>query len=239
MILLHYSPGSPHSAAVRIVLAEKGIEHELHRLDMVKFEQHSPDYLAINCHGMVPLLQDGGRKLFESFLILQYLDEMHPEPQLAGNDPRQRYLARKWGKYVETHIAPHLAIARWAALGGKVPARAAAGLEGLLPERRALWERAAAGFDQAQLAASAEAMVAAADRLAADLAANEWLAGDRFTLGDAAVYPHVAQFETLGIPVPAAVGEWLSRMAERDSVQAIRQDMFPLAVMGPETGRWG
>jgi glutathione S-transferase len=239
MMLLHYAPGSAHSAAVRIVLAEKGLEAELRRIDMVRYEQHSPEYLAVNCHGTVPLLEHDGRKLFESFAILEYLDDLYPDPPLPGGGPRQRYAARKWGKYVETHIAPHLAIARWAALHGKVPERAVAGLANLLPERCELWLRARQGFDREQLAISTQAMLTAADRVAADLAGNAWLAGDRFTLADIAVYPHLAQFSALGLPVPKAVDEWLARVAARPSVQAIRADLFPVAVMGPEPGRWG
>ena len=63
--------------------------------------------------------------------------------------------------------------------------------------------------------------------------------GNAFTLADIAVYPHVAQFGTLGLPVPRAVEEWLARVAERPSVRSIAGDLFPLAVMGPEPGRWG
>ena len=152
MMLLHYAPGSAHSAAVRIALAEKGLEPELHKLDLVRYEQHSPDFLAISPHGTVPVLEHGGRNLFHSAFILEYLDETHPDPPLGGSDARQRYTARKWGKYVETHIAPHLAIARWAALHGKVPVAAADGLANLLPTRRELWLRARQGFDREQLA---------------------------------------------------------------------------------------
>jgi glutathione S-transferase len=239
MMRLHYAPGSAHSAAVRIVTAEKGIEPELHKLDMVRHEQHSPEYLRINCHGTVPLLEHDGRKLFESFAILEYLDEIYPEPPLAGDDPRQRYAARKWGKYVETHIAPHLAIARWAALGGRMSEAARAGLERLLPERAALWRRALEGFSAEQLQASTRAMLTAGQRLAADLQDKEWLAGGTFTLGDIAVYPHVVQFRTLGLPLPQEVDAWLARVTRRPSVQGISEDLFPVAVMGPEAGRWG
>lgn len=239
MILLHYAPGSSHSAAVRIVLAEKGIEHELNRIDMMHFEQHSPDFLEINRHGMVPVLEDGGRPMFESFPILSYLDDMHPDPPLAGNDPRQRYLVNKWGKYVETHIAPHLAIARWKAVKGKVPEMAAAGFANLLPERRALWERAAEGFGTEQLEASTLALVGAGERLAVDLGNNDWVAGESITLADIALFPHLHQFVTLGIPIPAKVEAWLGRMGERASVKSIKDDIWPLAVMGPELGRWG
>jgi glutathione S-transferase len=239
MMRLHYAPGSAHSAAVRIVLTEKGLEPDLHKLDMIHYQQHTPDYLAVNCHGTVPLLEDGGRKLFESFAILEYLDETYPEPLLIGDDPRQRYTVRKWGKYVETHIAPHLAIIRWAALGGRVPEAARPGLDRLLPERAALWRWAAEGFGADQLEASTRALLAAGDRLAAALDGKDWLAGDRCTLGDIAVYPHVAQFEALGLAAPPPVAAWLARVADRPSVRAIREDLFPVAVMGPEPGRWG
>ncbi|WP_305097911.1 glutathione S-transferase family protein [Croceibacterium aestuarii] len=239
MMRLHYAPGSAHSTAVRIALAEKGLDHELHKLDLVAYEQHSPGYLAVNCHGMVPTLQDGGRMLFDSFAILQYLDDQYAEPPLAGSDPRQRYKAAKWGKYVETHIAPHLAIARWTALKGKMPEREQAGLDRLLPERAALWRRAMAGFEAAQLETSTQMLVAAGERLAADLRGERWLCGDIFTLGDIAVFPHLAQFATLGLRYPSEVQDWLGRVAERSSVAGLSGDLFPVAVMGPEPGRWG
>jgi glutathione S-transferase len=236
---LHYAPGSAHSASVRIALAEKGLEPELHKLNLMQFEQHRAEFVALNRHGTVPVLEDHGHTLLETFLILEYLEDTHPNPPLAGKDPRQRYLARKWGKYVETHIAPHLAIARWAALHGRVPEGAEVALAGLHAARCALWLRARHGFGQEQLAASTQAMLTAADRLAADLAGTDWLAGDRFTFADIAVYPHVAQFGALGLALPKTVDEWLARVAERPSVQAIKSDLFPVATMGPELGRWG
>jgi glutathione S-transferase len=238
-MLLHYAPGSAHSAAVRIALAEKCLEPELHKLDLTRYEQHSPDFLAISPHGTVPVLEHDGRNLFQSAFILEYLDEAFPDPPLGGTDARQRYTARKWGKYVETHIAPHLAIARWAALHGRVPEPAVAGLANLLPTRGELWLRAKRGFDREQLATSTQAVLEAARRLAADLAESPWLCGDRFTFGDIAVFPHAAQFSALGLPVPRALDAWLARVAGRPSVQAISADLFPVAVMGPEPGRWG
>lgn len=238
-MLLHYAPGSAHSASVRIALAEKGLEVELHKINLVNYEQHRPPYIAINWHGTVPMLEDQGQMLMETFLVLEYLEDKHPEPPLIGDNPRRRYIARKWGKYVETHIAPHLAITRWAALHGRVPDEAVAGFANLLTARCALWLQAKQGFSREQLAASTQAMLTAGSRLAADLAGNQWLAGDRFTLADIAVYPHVAQFSALGLPVPKVVEDWLARVTARPSVQSIKADLFPVATMGPEPGRWG
>jgi glutathione S-transferase len=49
---------------------------------MVKGEQHSPEYLAMNPNGVVPTLVHEGRVLYESAFIAEYLEEVFPEPPL-------------------------------------------------------------------------------------------------------------------------------------------------------------
>lgn len=239
MMRLHYAPGSAHSAAVRIVLAEKGMACDARALDLARFEQLDPAFLALNPEGMVPVLEQDGRVLAESFPIMLFLDEAHPGPSLAGADSRERYRVHKWGKYVETHIAPNLAIVRWRALGGQVPKAARAGLDRLPRPRRDLWRRAERGFDADTVAAAAAALDKAGERLAADLAERDWLAGEAFTLADAAVFPHAIQFEALGHAPPEPVARWLTRVGERPAAAALDKEFFPIATMGPEPARWG
>lgn len=235
MIALHHGGATGHSAAVLIALAEKGLEADGRRVDLAAFGQLDPEFLALNPAGQVPVLEFGGHTLTESFLILLWLDESFPNPPLGGSDPAARYRVHKWGKYVETHIAPHLAIWRWVRLGGEIP------LEGIgrLPlERRALWERAAVGFGGEDAIRAEAALMRACERLAADLGGG-WLAGDEYTLADIAAYPHVAQFDALGIDVPRAVEDWLSRVAERPTVRSAADEMLVVPTMGPELSRWG
>ena len=177
MIAFHHSPASPHSASVRIVLAEKALDHASHEVDLAAFAQHEPAFLAINPAGMVPVLEDEGHRLTEAFFIMLYLDERFPEPALGGADPQVRYQVQKWGKYVETHIAPHLAIVRWAERGGPLEQHRQQGFDRLPPERRALWQQAAAGFSAEEVSASREALARAAQRLSQDLEHGPWLAG--------------------------------------------------------------
>ncbi len=239
MIAFHHSPASPHSASVRIVLAEKALDHASHEVDLAAFAQHEPAFLAINPAGMVPVLEDEGHRLTEAFFIMLYLDERFPEPALGGADPQVRYQVQKWGKYVETHIAPHLAIVRWAERGGPLEQHRQQGFDRLPPERRALWQQAAAGFSAEEVSASRQALARAAQRLAQDLEHGPWLAGADYTLADAAVFPHVEQFPALGIELPPAVQEWRARVAARPAVRAAMDGLKLLPVMGPERGRWG
>lgn len=240
MIEVHHGGPSGHSASLLIALAEKGLDFDDHRIDLAAFEQHDETFLGLNPAGQVPVLREDGRSLTETFFMLLYLDERYPEPALGGGDPRARYAVQKWGKYVETHIAPNVAILAWSKRG-RLPAEAAAGFDRLPYERRALWNRAAQGFADEEIEAARAALTKAANRIADDLADGAWLAGDDYTLADIAVFPHAARFAGLGIAVPDAVRDWLERVAARPrTIAALRAEgLMEVATMGPERGRWG
>lgn len=81
----------PYCARVRILLAEKGIEHEVVEVDLSSRPQW---LLELNPpKGRVPVL-DVGFVLPESDVIMEYLEDTHPEPPLLPADPVQRAHAR-------------------------------------------------------------------------------------------------------------------------------------------------
>ena len=238
MIGLYHGGPCGHSAAVLIALAEKRLAYDEQTIELAAFGQFAPGFLEINPTAQVPVLEDAkGRLLTESFFILLWLDETHPQPPLGGEDARARYEVHKWGKYVETHIAPNLAIWRWAERGGEAPG--AEPIARLPQERRALWERAAAGFSAGEVGRARLALVKALERMAADIAGGGWLASEDYSLADIAAYPHIAQLAELGIAVPERIEEWLTRIAVRPAVREAAGDLLTVATMGPEPGRWG
>lgn len=242
MIQLYHGGPSGHSASMLICAAEKGLRLDLHAVDLAAFEQHRPALLALNPAGQVPVLRDGDRILTEAFFILLYLDEAYPEPGFGGRDPLARYAVQKWGKYVETHLAPQLAILGWAEGGARPDAAARAGFAALTPERAALWEQAVAGFPDEDVTAARAAVEKGLGRIAADLAEAEWLAGADYSIADMAVFPHAARAAALGIPLPPRVAGWLADISARPAVRAaLGETGLPaeLATMGPERGRWG
>ncbi len=79
---------APNPRRVRIFMAEKGISCETIQVNIVKGENLSKEYLAINPRGVVPtLVLDDGTAIDESVAIFHYLEETHPEPPLMGTDP--------------------------------------------------------------------------------------------------------------------------------------------------------
>ena len=67
---------------VKVALALKGVKVEEVSIDLLKGVQHQPDYKAINPQATVPslVLDDGGPPLFQSMAIMEWLEELKPEP---------------------------------------------------------------------------------------------------------------------------------------------------------------
>lgn len=93
MRTLYMSPLSPYTRKVRVMLAEKGLEY---RNQQMPTERLHNDYgNNINPCGRVPALDDNGRVLFESNVILAYLLTQYPDtPQNAPNPPLVKSLVR-------------------------------------------------------------------------------------------------------------------------------------------------
>jgi maleylacetoacetate isomerase len=82
---------------VKVGLALKGIEPDDEvSIDLLKGEQHNPNYRAVNPQAVLPalVLDDGGPPLFQSLAILEYLEETKPQPPLLPKDPRGRARVR-------------------------------------------------------------------------------------------------------------------------------------------------
>jgi RNA polymerase-associated protein len=91
MLTLYDAPRCPYCARVRIVLAEKGVEHEVIEVDL----DNRPAWIyEKNSTGRVPVVEEDGWLLPESAVIMEYLEERYPEPPLLAADPADRSLAR-------------------------------------------------------------------------------------------------------------------------------------------------
>ena len=93
---------APNPRRVRIYLAEKKLEIPRVNVNLFRREQLSPEFLAVNPGGTVPVLElDDGTCLSECLAICHYLEAMHPEPALFGTTPRQQALTLMWANIVD------------------------------------------------------------------------------------------------------------------------------------------
>jgi glutathione S-transferase len=102
---LYDYPQSPNCRKVRLYLAEKGLSVPLQPVNLLTGEQRSSDFLQRNPFGAVPILElDDGTVIPESLAIIEYLEELHPEPSLLGTDPLSRALVRAWERRCELGV---------------------------------------------------------------------------------------------------------------------------------------
>ena len=91
VMTMYSDPKSPYSHRVRLVLAEKNITVDIIDSDPVNL---SEDVIDLNPYGTLPTLVDRDLTLFESRIIMEYLDERFPHPPLLPVDPVSRASAR-------------------------------------------------------------------------------------------------------------------------------------------------
>lgn len=102
---LYYFPIAPNPTKVLVYLAEKGIELEKVRVNLRDGEQRTPEHLARNPQGKLPVLElEDGSFLTESLPIIEYLEELHPEPVLIGSTPEERARVRNIERLIDTGV---------------------------------------------------------------------------------------------------------------------------------------
>jgi glutathione S-transferase len=105
MLLYLDTSRAPNPRKVRIYLAEKGLTIPTKELNLRAGEQRTPDFLQKNPFAGVPILElDDGTVIAESLAIMEYLEELYPDPPLIGADPVTRALVRMWERRCEIGV---------------------------------------------------------------------------------------------------------------------------------------
>lgn len=99
---------SSASYRVRIALNLKRLKYEYLPVHLLRNggEQLAPGYRAVNPDGLVPVFADGGEIITQSLAIIEYLDEMYPEPSLLPGDPIARAFVRSLALQIACEIHP-------------------------------------------------------------------------------------------------------------------------------------
>ncbi len=238
MLILYDGTTSVCAIKVRLTLAEKGLAFESRTLDLRRGDQFAADYLKLNPGAVVPTLIDGNEVIVESSVIMQYLEDLAPDPSLLPQSPADRARMRLWLKRIDdpTHPATgtltHATAFRPSFLA-KSPAEQKAHFE-KIPDagRRARQESVYRDGLASPIVAGA---IRTMDRLFADmdtaLANSDYIAGPGYSLADAAATPYANRMRDLKLlPVwieryPRIEG-WLARIEARPSFTAAVTNYF-------------
>ena len=206
MVTLLNVPISPFGAKVQMAMLEKGIAFETCEPDLEAAQAGRDAELTASSSPRleIPLLLDGDVAIFDSTIILEYLEDRWPDPPLLPKSPAERARVRMLEDLCDTTYEAVV----WGVYEVMMMGRVSG------PCQDALLAR---GREQAQ------GLNTWLDR---QLANRRWFNGESFGWGDLSVYPPVNNADRLGIAPPEGSGleSWLTRMRERPSAQRLQSE---------------
>jgi len=233
MLKLYHAEPAANSLKALIALKEKGVPFESRYVDLHKFEQHAPGFLAINPEGQVPVLDHDGAIITQSTVILEYLEDAFPDaPALRPADPVGKARMRYWTKFVDEHVMNYVSIHGWHRMVGVIARSIEAGefekLMARIPlyEQQQKWRTARSGFSEAELENATRKIEVAVDKVEEQLKSSPWIAGSMYTLADINLYANWGfalqrMFPHLNLDTRAPhVLLWVERVRARPGVQA-------------------
>jgi glutathione S-transferase len=194
--------GSPFSWRVLLALECKRLPYQSRLLERSKAEHKSPEFLALNPRGQVPVLRDGDVVVRESIAILAYLDRQYPDPPLFGRTGAEA--GAIWQEVMEGALYVD-AIDDF-----------------ILP-----FYFGESVAKEAQVREALPKVQGELDRLERTLIGRTWLVGSTLSAADIAIYPMVrsvvraaekpeaARFEAGLVPMSArrpAIAAWMARI---------------------------
>lgn len=211
-LILHSHPLSAFCWKVLIALYENGAPFEERLVDLGD-PQARVAFAALWPTAKIPLLEDDGRVVPETSIMIEYLDEKHPGAvRLLPEDAEARLEARLWDRVFDLHVA--------------VPMQRYIG-QLLRPE---------AEQDQGEMAQAKAALALAYDLIEARLAGRTWAAGEAFSMADCAAAPALF-YAAIVSPLPAGHGtlagyfeRLMARASVRKAIAGARPyfELFPL-----------
>lgn len=192
MLTLHDYLPSQNGWKIRVLFGLLKISYNSRLVSIFEGESHTPDFLALNPAGAVPVLElEDGRALAESNAILAYLAEGTP---FLPADRFQRAKVMQWLCFEQYHIEPVIGSLRFWTLTGRLER-----YQGLVAAKREAGARTLAAMNLG-------------------LADSQFLAGSNFSIADIAAYAYSHRAEDCGLSLAdyPAVSTWAGRV--RDSI---------------------
>jgi glutathione S-transferase len=188
---------------VRIFLAEKGIEVPMVEIDMAKGENRTPEFLAKNPMGRMPVLElDDGTIISESIAICRYFEELHPEPNLFGRTPLERAAVEMWNRRMDFELV--------GAMGAQF---------GHLSPFFAGRTKQIAEYGELSRAQALKTMA----WLHKELATRPYIAGERYTVADISAQCAIVLGKNTGAPMPEDLpnlARWWAEVSARPTARA-------------------
>jgi len=196
-----YTWATPNGRKTSVMLEELGLPYETHPINISKDEQFAPDFLAIAPNNRIPAIVDeegpdgAPLSLFESGAILIYLAEKTGS-ELLPSEPRRRAAVMQWLMWQMGGLGPMVGQAHHFLFNPKE----------VVP------------YGQKRYHNETKRLYGVLDK---QLASNEYVAGDAYSIADISIYPWISRFERHQVDLNdfPNVKRWFDLLSARETVQ--------------------
>jgi len=217
-MLLYEHPLSSYAQKVKIALREKGVAFEVETPNALGSGAAAGPFAAASPRNEVPALIDGEAQIFDSTIILEYLEDKFPTPPLLPRDP----MARAQARMIEDVCDTLYEAINWGL--GEIS-----------------WFKRAEGAKAEELRATAARQTTELQAwLTGKLDGRDWFNGASFGWADLSVAPYLNRsfHYGLGTSDGSPLARWRQRIRERPSVAATFKEFEAAAAgMGDASGR--
>jgi glutathione S-transferase len=215
---------------VRWALAEEGLAWERHRVDFMAFDQKTADYLRIHPDGLVPAARFDGEIQLGGDDIMRRIAAVTGSAKIMPVSEGCRHAIDHWLSVINSFHLPYGILLYSEIILPAHRARPIDQLESSLARiaDRTTYERLAHlivnGFDEDRLAKCRRAVSAGFEKINETLSGSDWVAGDRFSIADIALFPYVNTpmhlVSSIWYGRMPHITNWLGKMRERSAFAA-------------------
>ncbi|MEL6828749.1 MAG: glutathione S-transferase family protein [Pseudomonadota bacterium] len=204
MLIIYEHPLSPYAQKVKIALREKQVPFELRFPEGIGAGATEGAFASASLRGEVPALIHDGFAVHDSSIMLDYIEDVWPEPPMLPAFPKDRARVRMLEDYMDTWVE---AIS-W-------------GLGELV-----FFKRGTPDVRDAMMNKVGDQLFEVYTYLEAQLGDRSWFNGDSFGWGDLSAVPFINGVAGFGFRPPegSAVAAWFERINQRESVAQTRNE---------------
>lgn len=195
--------GAPNPKKLRTYLAEKGINVPREPVDIISGQNRQPEFLKKNPLGGLPVLElDDGSHLPESLAIIEYFEELNPEPAMIGKTPVERAKVRALERVCELGVLSAVATI----------------FQNTHPFMAGRFKQSADAAENARTRMAGNLKV-----IDAAIGSKPFVAGERPTIADCTLLAALEFAEFAGVPLDPAftnVSRWYADFKKRPSASA-------------------
>jgi len=234
MLTLYHGRTSVCSVKARLALAEKGVGFES-KLMTLRGDQYDPAYMRLNPNAVVPTIVHDNNVIIESTVIMHYVNDAFPGPALMPTDALARSKVHITTKLMDEYVhncctVLTFATANRASLQQMPPEQFEADLAKSPSKTRAEAKRQVVkfGLDAPLVVDALRVHGKLLDHIEAAMQHGDYIAGDGYSLADAAATPYLYRLQKLRMTGlwenRPGVAAWYARMQARPSFKTAVED---------------